>query len=406
MEFYTDYINDLYITSLKKKIRTYLIKIEPLDHWERAITEITRYVDSENTGQININYQQGCRRSCSLSLSDLDRKFLPSENSMFWYNRKFKLYIGVLSEDNEVVFWQSQGVFITSSATSERNIVNIEGVDKFALFDGTVGLAMNDLDTMVLEKNDIRDLISNAIISDMGNGKPIDPIMPHIDVYYSNVLTSNKIVLNNGSYLGELFTTLATDYGADVYYDKDGHFTFSNLYTDNRVLGYRLIAPQWHYDFNNSDYCNPNMSYDYSGCNSIMVVTNASDTNFENVSYTAYNNSPQSAIRVDAVGKRWMPIEEITLSACAKHEIKDLCRQHAERRLAEQAMMGASITFTSPIIPHLDVNQTISITDDYYGLDCDLFIIQNLSIPLGSGEMSVTACNIVNLPDTSELGTV
>ena len=137
-----------------------------------------------------------------------------------------------------------------------------------------------------------------------------------------------------------------------------------------------------------------------------MVVTNASETNFENVSYTAYNNSPQSAIRVDAVGKRWMPIEEIEFSACDKSEIKDICRQHAERRLAEQAMMGASITFTSPIIPHLDVNQTISITDDYYGLDGDLFIIQNLSIPLGSGEMSVTACNIINLPDTSELGTV
>jgi hypothetical protein len=400
MEFYDSNMEyNAYLQALKQKFRTYLIKVEPLDHWERAICDIVKYVDESNTGQINVNYQQGCQRSCSLSLADLGKEFLPSENSVFWYNKKFKLYLGI--QHSDTVFWWSQGVFVISGANAEGNIINIEGVDKFALFDGTTGLSMNDLDTIVLEKKNIRDLISNTIISDMGNGKPIDPILPHIDVFYNNVKTSNKIVLNNGSYMGELFTQLATDYSADVYYDRNGHFTFTNLYTDNRCMGYKLLAPQWHYDFNNSDYCTPNISYDYSGCNSVMVITNSSE--FKNVSYTSYNHSPKSPIRVDAVGKRWMPIEELEYVTCSESDMEDICRQHGEYLLMKQAMMGASITFNSPIIPHLDVNQTVSITDENFKLDGDLYIIQSLSIPLGSGEMSVTACNITYLPDTSDL---
>ena len=57
-------------------------------------------------------------------------------------------------------------------------------------------------------------------------------------------------------------------------------------------------------------------------------------------------------------------------------------------------------------MPHLDVDETVSITDSYYGLDKQTFLIQSLTIPFGVGEMDVSAVNIQWLPTDTESASI
>ena len=66
--------------------------------------------------------------------------------------------------------------------------------------------------------------------------------------------------------------------------------------------------------------------------------------------------------------------------------------------LHRQTMVGATLNFSSPIIPHIDVNKTVRITDEYQNIDNELFVVQSVTIPLGAGAMQISATNINWLP--------
>ena len=89
-EFYNVY-NENYVNACRQPVKLIKIKIELLDWLEQAIEEITTNIVNAS-GNINVNYQQGTRRSCSISIVDKQVSYLPNENSPFWYNKKFKIY--------------------------------------------------------------------------------------------------------------------------------------------------------------------------------------------------------------------------------------------------------------------------------------------------------------------------
>ena len=66
MDYYNK-IDDAYLAELHKPMRKMYVKMEILSHYEGAIGEITSDLSSTD-GSITINKEQGCRRSCSLSI--------------------------------------------------------------------------------------------------------------------------------------------------------------------------------------------------------------------------------------------------------------------------------------------------------------------------------------------------
>lgn len=381
-----------YENMLKQKCRTYMFKIEILDHWEEAFADITRYVSGDNSGQISVTYQQGQRRTCSLAITNVDNQFTPSEDRAFWYNRKFKIYIGVTNGD--VVYWWSQGVFISQSVSYQDDILSLQGVDKFGMLDGANGLSMCDVDTIVPIDSDIKNVITSTISSDMGNGIPIDTIQPYVDLTYADTKTQAEINISAGNYIGEILKELAIGYSADIFYDRSGHLNFSNLCTDNRIGGYKYLSPQWWYRLKQGDYITPNIEVDFDGANAITVYTNA--TNFENVSVTVKNENPQSPLRVSSVGLRWLPSEELKYTIYSKEKMEDVCREYGKYLLFQQSLNTTNITFNSPLIPHLDVNEVVFIENEDGG---DNYIVQSINFSIGVGEMQITACNNRYLDD-------
>ena len=127
-------------------------------------------------------------------------------------------------------------------------------------------------------------------------------------------------------------------------------------------------------------------------------TTEKVDTNPPNLSYTAYNVNPMSPLAVGKVGLRQMESKEIDYIDTSNGDMRDRCQQYAVMLLHKESMIGMSLSFNCPIIPHLDVNNTIGITDEYQNIYAETFVIQSITIPLGAGAMSISATNINWLP--------
>lgn len=403
MEYFNRYTSN-YINAIKKYHNVYKVRLELLGYFENVIGEITKDLSITAQGQININYQPITRRSCSLTLINVDKKYTPSPDNPFWYERKFKLWIGVVDGDD--IYWWAQGVYFTQSATSDGNSVSIEAVDKGGALDGTLGMNAADVQYIVPAGSNISKLIKDTLMLNTyalsenivsPSKKPLDPVTPIIDIKYNKAVTQSEISVDANSCLGDLFQSLVNGYNADIYYDINGHLQVADMTDGNRVDGYRYMACQWKYDAKDAFYGLSNFQYTFDGKNAVTVYTNAS--NMENVSYTAYNNNPASPLRVALCGVRAMESQEIDYVDVAESDMLKKCRQYADYLLIKESMRGASVTFDSPIVPHLDVNRTISITDEKEGFDNELFVIQTITIPLAIGSMSISATSFNWLPN-------
>ena len=409
MEYFNRY-TDEYINTLKQGNGYYKMRLELLSDGETVIGEITQDLSLATQGQITIGYEQIVRRSCSLTLINVDNRYLPHRNSPFWINRKFKLWVGLAVGDN--IYWWSQGVYYTLSATSSNDELNIEGVDKGAALDGTLKLNMTDYNYTVERGDTVGNAIHSILALDIGHtdlssniiystDKPVDPVSPIIGINYYTQPIKKQIQVDANNYISEIFTSLADSYAADCYYDTDGHFVFTP-YIES--AGYQFVPKIWDFDNLSSFFEEVNYNYSYEGENAVTYYTNSSDATTDNVAWTAYNTNPLSPLCI-TTGIRRAPSQEMTYYKYYEDEemnqkqmIAD-CRSAANHYLITNSLIGMQLSFSCPIIPHIDVNKAIGVSDTKAGIDSGVFIIQSVTIPLSADKMNINATNINWLPN-------
>jgi len=49
-------------------------------------------------------------------------------------------------------------------------------------------------------------------------------------------------------------------------------------------------------------------------------------------------------------------------------------------------------------MPHFDINQAFTLTDDFYHINQQVFLMQSITYPIGLGTLSISAVNIEALP--------
>lgn len=399
MDYYNK-IDNAYLAELHKPMRKMYVKMEILSHYEGAIGEITSDLSSTD-GSITINKEQGCRRSCSLSIIDRSGKYIPQKDSSFWYNRKFKIFIGLQVDEN--IYWFPQGVFVTKSANSNGRRLNVEGVDKYGFLDGTLNARMCLVEYQASVTNskkgtNIATLIKDTLMLDLGNNIPLDPVEPLIDPIFYNAELYDDIVIDEGGYLGEIFDKLAEMYGANIYYDVNGRLRMERVFNYNLPSWYRHLSPQSSLGEVNITETDIDVQYNYDGVNIVTVTTD--NTNGEIYSYTVKNENPQSPVCITSVGYKGLDggTYYISLGDTTLDSGEEKCRMQAEYMLLQNTCMGTSVSFNYPNLPHLDVDNTIELTNEYYKFKKQLFLIQSLTIPLSNGEMSIEATNLQWLP--------
>lgn len=358
MEYFNHY-NDEYINALKLGNGEYKIRLELLSDGETVVGEITQDLSLSSAGQITINYEQIVRRSCSLTLINVDDKYHPNKNSPFWINRKFKLWLGLVVNDN--IYWWSQGVFYTLSATSTNNELNIEAVDKGAALDGTLKLNMTEYDYEInrgdtvcnavrsilsLNMNDV-DLPKEIIYS---NGKPIDSAMPIVGIEYYTQTLQNQIHVDANNYISEILLNLANSYAADCYYDTDGHLVFSRYIESS---GYQFAPKIWDFDNLSSFFEDVNYNYSYDGENVVTYYTNSSDETTTNVAWTSYNTNPLSPLCI-TTGIRRAPSQEMEYYRYYGQEEIDECLLNVKE--IQDEILEKNIDVTKVVYGNIDMD--------------------------------------------------
>lgn len=397
MEYYNIQSQE-YIKAISLPTKKYKIKLEFLGVYENVIDEISQDLSADNQGQISVNYQQLVRRSCSLTLINVDLKYIPSPNSLVWVDRKFKLWIGL--EVGNDIYWFSQGVYVITSATNSGTDVSIEASDKGSVLNGDVLLGMAETQYVIESGSKISDLIKDTLMLDRGNNIPLDSKEPIINTEIGNQITQAEISIDENSYIGNIFTSIANGYGADIYYNSDGRLVVEKTADGDRLDGYKYMGHLWEFDGLTVEN-GKSVDYDFKGVNVVTAYTNSN--NLKNVSYTAYNNNPLSPLRVDMIGFRRKESQEISYVELDEDKMRERCKDYADYLLYKESLISMSISFSSPIIPHLDVNRTIGVTDEELGFKNETFVVQSLSIPLGAGSMSITATNIQWLPTDTDI---
>lgn len=369
-------------------------KIQMLDEYENVIDEITGDISRDNSGSISNNYQQGVRRSVSLTFIDTEGKFLPDSNSnLIWANKKFKLFSGLLDTDTNEIFWFSEGIYYFSNVSSSRNgadkLTTVNGVDKFGKFGSELGYNQLESTYLIPAGTKIYDAIKGILNIDIGNGYPIDPIEPVLDPLYIDEVCPYDISKSPSSYLSEMLIELADIIGCDIYYDADGR-----LHVDSGTIDFSYSNKPSIWDFSDvlPEYMNPSITTNFAEfINTVKVVGN--NTNDKTYEYTAVNNNPESPTRVDLIGTKSTYIESASVYNT------DRAKDYAEYKLNMFSILQLAVTFSCTFLPHLDVNKVITITDSYYKYEKQRFVIQSITLPLSyDGVMSISACNVASLP--------
>ena len=73
---------------------------------------------------------------------------------------------------------------------------------------------------------------------------------------------------------------------------------------------------------------------------------------------------------------------------------------YAEMYLKMKSIIGMSVKLDCTMLPHLDVEDVILVRNEELGLDNVRFLISEISI--NGNEMSISLCNVDNLPEFSE----
>lgn len=407
MDYY-DKITNRYLEILETRNCYYHLKIEILSAFESAIGEIVKDISRNTEGQLNVNYQQLSRRSCNITLANVENRYLPSLNQWYWIGRKFKLYIGVRDFSRDDNYWFSQGVFYTLDANNEGHTLSLSGVDKGNALTGELKLNALAEKKIVEEGKPISKLIRQTLALNDGVNV-LDPVMPIIDKQFEDIKIERQIEINEGEYIGTLFTQIADSYGSDIYYDTNGILTVEAAIDVVGWNQYDRYGCLYAFTDDTIEVGSMSASYSFAPINTITVFTNITakddnDEEVENVSYTAYNTNALSPLNIKTIGiRRAESVEAAYIDKFTKEEMIERCKQIARYYLLKESIEKSTLSFNTIIIPHLDVNKVIGVTNKMFAMNNERCIIDSLSLNLSSCTMNVSATRITILPTDTKI---
>ena len=355
--------------------------------------DISEYL-IQGSGSLQIQYAQGQRRSLNFTLNNESGVFTPNGiNSKIWVNTKFQLDLGMEMANGDVV-WNSAGIFVigTPQITREdaRKIIDIQCYDKFALLDGTLGGTL-DATYEIDAGEKIYNIIVDTLLQDNGNGVPIDLKTIFFDpslINESTVYTLSKSA--NESY-GDMLIELANMIACDIYYNTNGNLVIQSGIKDISQVNKPTL---WTFKDVEYEYLSGHINYSFTDVRNRVTVVGA-NVNSDGGLYIAVseNTNPRSQTRVDLIGIKNYYLEDSNIYT------QTLAQDRADYELNKLSIVQQTVQISSAFMIHLDVNNCIAITDDFFNYFDNRFIIQSISIPLSiHSNMTIDCTNIATLP--------
>ena len=378
-------LND-YINNLEKSIRHHVLKIEFLrDEDESPFYTITQDYNSQDIrtgGNITTQNGSGKRRAISLVLNNMDGKFLPDIDGYLGIQRKIKLYLGEVI-NNEIIYFP-KGVYVMENpnVTSKPSdaYITLNCNDKFSLLDGTND---GELDYIwVINSGTNLKTALQTLLTDAGETKPII-----FDSYYDSVTVPYTIIKEEGQTYGDIILELADFLSANVYYNEEGFLVFEKDYSDS-IKGSL-------YDFDDSlnkgiTYMSSDITYNFSDVyNSVLVI--GDNVNGNLARYVVENTDLTSSTAIGNIPKRTLVVYDDLISTDALAEQRGIYELKRVTKVLINGSMECGVMY------HLDVDGVITLTDAHHGFNRKRLVIEGISYNFGSNTITL------NVADSFEL---
>lgn len=339
-----------------------------------------------NSGNFTENYQNGQRKSVNINLINIDGKYTPSINTI-WVHDRFRFDVGL--EFDGQVYWFPRGIYILGNPSADHQDsdkqVSLTLVDKFAVLEGKAGTLEATYEIPV--GSDIEQAIMGILTLDNGSGYPID-LKPIIyDRAFKGFKMPYTLSKDAGSTLGEMLLEIGTILNAEVYYNSQGNLCIINI---NETTLDVQKASLWDYSDEDRDYDSATANYDFENAvNEVHIV--GDNINNEIFSAMAKNENPISPLCIQRIGRRIEYINDSNIYS------DDLAQQRANYELRKFGILKTTMNIQVSFNPLLFVNNLVTITDKYYNLERERFLIQSISYTIGNeSQMTVSCSNIVN----------
>ena len=209
---------------LQRPTRYLHIKVELLNQNDVVIDVLQGYAIS---GNININADSAYRRSGNLKMVIHNNNLIPSPSSKIWFNRKVRIYIGLMDWNDEIV-WFNQGQFVIQNAqidlSGAEKIIELDLADCISLIDGTLGGNLSHETRIIAQSTTINQAL-RSVLSSLGKVS-----IDEIKVDGLDALVPYDITSDPNSTVYDLVKELLNLYmGWEIFYNESGYLIIQKI---------------------------------------------------------------------------------------------------------------------------------------------------------------------------------
>lgn len=375
------------------------------------------------SGSLNVNLQNGQRRTATVTLANIDNAYDYSINKI-WFGQRIRLSMGLILPDG-TDFYLPQGVFYVNApnnvySPSERT-VTLNLVDKWSYLDGS--LFGNLENTYQIPATDGAGTSTNTNIFsamssilqlsriDFSNNAPselqIDNVAPVFTSYYNG---KTYQIDDSGT------TAPMTDIPYDITVGSADSGTFADVLLElNTILagwigydqtGTLRVEPSqddiddsnrailWSFDPLEQNLCSISETFKDSEVYNDIIITGESLSDTE-IYGRATNFDPKSDTNVNIIGKKTYRENR------AEYWNPQQCVDVAAWMLKRKTVLQKSISITSTQMFHLSENNLVTVRrTDKPGNPIERHIIQSFSLPIAeTGSMTIECTSVNDIPN-------
>lgn len=356
--------------------------------------------DFVQEGSINVNFQNGTRRTASITLENTYAQRSISPNSI-WFGQQYRIKSGLILPDG-TPYLLPQGVFYVNdpelTLNPTTNTITLPLTDKWAYLDGS--LFGNLEGNFVAQINsDIYDTISALLRINRGNGLPLDNMTPILASYFKGktvtlpdgtVVSVTKVpyemrVEPDGKTYADILLELNTMLTGIIGYDNTGRLRVEpSTYDIDDWNKPRM----WEFNLTEREFLGGTYSVKMSQVYNVIQVV-GSIMNGMQARAEVVNDDVSSPTSIySSLGRRVKRITDDNYYA------DDQCAALGAWHLKRLNALQQSVSFTTSPIYHLQENTLVSIVNQRKDGELKAHLVNGFSLPIGQGSMQIDVTSI------------
>lgn len=339
-----------------------------------------------------MRFQSGARRSGTLTVDNWSNIYDINANKV-WFGQRLRISAGIILPDG-TEFYLPQGVFYISNPQEVLNPSSRQTtfslVDKWGYLDGTLFGNYCGI-YQLLVGNNLFDATRQLLLTDRGNGHPIDSAPPILSssyigksyvsngqvYYYTDCPYTAKISGTYADVLNEINTMLVAVAGYDVH----GQYCLEPANTDSDNLSRQTL---WDFAEDQNSIIRAERTTLMTDTYNHVIVTGGT-LNGHIARGEACNIDPGSPTNVNLIGKKTLVIEQNKYYADAQ------CTELARYELSRRNRLLSNVNITCMPIYHLQENKLVNLSLDSDGASPKPYLISEYTLPISqTGYMDVS----------------